>query len=82
MMLMMFCLPKMMENVDPEELKQMQDKMKSSGEDPMDQLPGREQRGSVRIIKKYTRYERRKKEREGVCSVALIIRSRIKLSKL
>ena len=39
MMLMMFCLPKMMENVDPEELKQMQDKMKSSGEDPMDQLP-------------------------------------------
>ena len=53
MMLMMFCLPKMMENVDPEELKQMQDKMKSSGEDPMDQLPGREQRGSVRIIKKY-----------------------------
>ena len=40
----------------------MQDKMKSSGEDPMDQLPGREQRGSVRIIKKYTNVV---KNREG-----------------
>ena len=48
----------------------MQDKMKSSGEDPMDQLPGREQRGSVRIIKKYHIYI---KNRGGMCSVALII---------
>ena len=44
----------------------MQDKMKSSGEDPMDQLPGREQRGSVRIIKKYTNVV---KKRERVCAV-------------
>ena len=38
MMLMMFCLPKMMENMDPEEMKQMKAKMKK-GEDPRDQLP-------------------------------------------
>ena len=43
----------------------MQDKMKSSGEDPMDQLPGREHRGSVRIIKKYTNVV---KNRERVCA--------------